>query len=775
MSNNEFYNPYHFVPLSENTAQRNTGNDLNYDAVNAGNTQIRHDATLNGLHTGVFIVKAKTCSPLVIGKQQISYADKPSDIEPFDLAGKPAIPGSSLRGMISAVTEAISDSPFRVMTDKSFSARSNPQKQALSAIGMIEKNEKGGYSLIPLKLPTISCKVINGEACFNLGKNWQVAFGEDTKWTDCLGIFIGDYEYIKSNNSAIGFENKKSEYKLLESIKTRHNLHDAYSVHKIESSGLNTQLSSTLKVKIPFVSDGGGSNRPPFNAPLTQKKSPTKNKSHTKNESHTNNEKFALLRGQNYQNDIIKVDDSACTKLTKNVLEGLLYVPDTPENKRFESKRYEWFVPYNEEILKTRNRLHIAKSVIDNWNAMARERFETDPNLPYRPLGLHGHDGSCSRDIQPGDLMYFDIDNKGYVSKLSYSQIWREHLGNASEYIKDYQSFGQRTAPVANVSPAEALFGAVEIVEGITQQKAIASRVQFSNGVLAGDLTMADIKQLNHGQGIVLDFLASPKAPSPAMYFNVSNQSQKSVPTKSYMAEVKNNEDEKLIPSGWKRYLPHPAKLDKHAQVFNTQVKDADKKHSRVWPVPANETFYFKVEFENLTDAELNLLRLSLQPASDKLGKTKFVHRLGMGKPLGLGMLELSVAAMFRSDAKNKYSVQSLTQWQAKSQSPHTWAAFFPEILQQQQNNNLTSYASDNVQWQNNMAMVNADNLQILIKLGSPEFLHKGVGVQYPTAKAGDKDVFKWFVENEKTKSQGLASYRLGGDGRIPPLKFNGK
>lgn len=113
-----FHNPYHFVPALEgNGPQGITRNDFQANAPSA--SHLTHDRWVKGLLSGRILCRLITVSPLVIGGQQNkSSADTPNrynQIYPFIIGGKPAIPASSLRGMIAALSEAASNSALRVL------------------------------------------------------------------------------------------------------------------------------------------------------------------------------------------------------------------------------------------------------------------------------------------------------------------------------------------------------------------------------------------------------------------------------------------------------------------------------------------------------------------------------------------------------------------------------------------------------------------------------------------------------------------------------------
>src|SRR5260370_31797906 len=69
------------------------------------------------------------------------------------------------------------------------------------------------------------------------------------------------------------------------------------------------------------------------------------------------------------------------------------------------------------------------------------------------------------------------------------------------------------------------------------------------------------------------------------------------------------------------------------------KVGPGDTQHTRFKPLKPGVQFSFRVYFENLSDRELGALCWTLHP-HDEQGQ-RYCHHLGMGKPLGMGAVEL--------------------------------------------------------------------------------------------------------------------------------------
>lgn len=79
---------------------------------------------------------------------------------------------------------------------------------------------------------------------------------------------------------------------------------------------------------------------------------------------------------------------------------------------------------------------------------------------------------------------------------------------------------------------------------------------------------------------------------------------------------------------------------------------DKDSQHTRISPVRAGVTFRFTIQFENLDQVELGALLWALTLPGEE--EKTYRHKLGMGKPLGMGSVRLQPALMM-SDRLFRY------------------------------------------------------------------------------------------------------------------------
>lgn len=205
------------------------------------------------------------------------------------------------------------------------------------------------------------------------------------------------------------------------------------------------------------------------------------------------------------------------------------------------------FVPkwdgYKLNATKAINRFKVlADLALKSMNLKEGDVVDDDTLLPYVPAGRQpGSDRKDSTKDQPygtrlrsGDIVFFDIDDNGEVSEISFSSIWRTGI-----YMADDKQFATTADLLAQYdpnllplgmgdrqplfSPADLLFGAVEYRapgnkkansqnENKKQALALAGRVSIG-------VAQVDAARVTTEPAITLKELSSPKPPSPALYF----------------------------------------------------------------------------------------------------------------------------------------------------------------------------------------------------------------------------------------------------------------
>lgn len=271
------------------------------------------------------------------------------------------------------------------------------------------------------------------------------------------------------------------------------------------------------------------------------------------------------------------------------------------------------------------------------------------------------------------------------------------------------------------LTPAEILFGVVE--EGKdTDNSAIAlkSRLKFH------DALPKEATNITLGDEITLKILDKPKPPAPAMYFHDLRNPR-------YFIEKTKLDNTVHQPRGRKVYLHHQQPDIAAQKWITSDVNDRSNQKMKCTPTKAGQSFFFHIDFKNLTSAELKLLETSLTPHPD------FRHRLGLGKPLGLGSIHVKIEKIDFYNPIARYSLSALDQPQDGDSTPPA-----------RYDNTDTS-------------LIDAETLQKLIAIGKYSAtgetnLKTGVPVRYPFMNNPDEEenLYKWYKQNEEQRGQVL-------------------
>lgn len=270
---------------------------------------------------------------------------------------------------------------------------------------------------------------------------------------------------------------------------------------------------------------------------------------------------------------------------------------------------------------------------------------------------LLGDDGVL-REGQP--VFYRAEDNA--VKYFGHTMMMRLSYGRSP---LDFTPRELRRADVIDL--AEALFGFAPSGERNTGR--------------AGRLFVSDAKYDSNVDGIWLSeehfaprVLAAPK---PTTFQHYLTQQQPD----DVVIGCKKNGDEKYqarldhygspTPSravirGHKLYWHRDAVSLTQLKANEDDVKAKPKQYTRVRPVKSKVTFKFDIHFENLTDVELGALLWVL-----RLSKHKHHPTLGMGKPFGMGVVDIHVELVARKRASRYASLlDEQLQWALGEQEP---------------------------------------------------------------------------------------------------------
>jgi len=676
-----FHNPYHFVPIG-NINQHDDLSRTDFDAntAKAYSKSFTHDRYVTGTYSGRIVCRVTAKTPFSVGAQQTADEHKrtPTIVEQFTLDDWPAIPASSLRGMLSSIIEA-AGSALRVLDDIPYSYRKEA-RYPLKRIGMIMERADGKFEMVRLAL----------------------------------------------------FDAQRRSWSNARMVRLPH--------------GHDFKTFSLAAPQYYYCWDGQGA--PPAGTVISE---------------------LAWSRlSRGYQDQYVK---------------GFLRIMENDERAeefREIGRNKEVFLlwdPQKDGSLENRkDNLPVSDDAVRDFYEIADYRTEADDKLPYEPVGTARNLDPDDKRIRlkSGDLVYYGTAGTGTteaVTEISFSAIWR---GRVKETTHDFfRSIDPDLVPFctdrSRITTAEQIFGFVEASgkNGATPTLALAGRIFPSNAVLVG-LTQEggsvsrppkpeDCYEINpiDSDGFVLKTLASPKPPSPAMYFKSKNGT--GYVGKSAL-DTKSGE-----PQGRKFYLHHSS-----AQIDSWKSRKPDEKANlkmKVRPVRSGSVFAFHVDFNNLTEHELGALLYSLQPT------TNFQHKIGLGKPIGLGSIKVEPLGVFLVDRPSRYAVSGMGEtrygraWMHESGLMGAVSGDYAEERAATQN-----MAADEVSnLRDAFRATIPKKIALAIEaIGDPVSL-AGLPVHYPSGSAEtESEHFRWFVANDRaTTKQSLREIQ---DGNIPSL-----
>lgn len=320
------------------------------------------------------------------------------------------------------------------------------------------------------------------------------------------------------------------------------------------------------------------------------------------------------------------------------------------------------------------DRIDIDPTAKVQFHRLAEERWDAARDKsgyalqPYEPLGQKrgGKEGRFL--LKPGDFIYFDRENGAAISRIALAQIWRDdvrmplgELFGGKDLVPLHLDRDNPNSTRKNLTMAETAFGFVLDEEGKRPQSPAANPLRipaYASKIVVSDATVPatvpDAAENSYAKFALtkgkraLKALSSPKPPSPAFYFD---------PVRSYLPTYDEISRATSKPRGRKMYLH----LDWNGQDRPWESQDppngsqrdneqAKKLQSAVQCVKQDTEFVFTISFDNLTRNELLALCYTLRPTP------VYQHKLGMGKPLGLGSIAFAIAGVRAVGRQSRYT-----------------------------------------------------------------------------------------------------------------------
>ncbi len=284
---------------------------------------------------------------------------------------------------------------------------------------------------------------------------------------------------------------------------------------------------------------------------------------------------------------------------------GYLYIGEPIINKHAESvfkKGDELKGVKEEEILKA---IHSLEAVIRMYRdkAINRNLYDSakEKRLKNEHYGYPGYEHAKRNDIIPVWYDYESYANKKLV--LSMASIGRfSYLKDMSEITKKHTGCTSRK----ELCPACALFGMIG-----KNEESKGGSLRFTDALLCKDEGTT--------KNVLLKELGAPR-PSYLPFYSEGG--------KSY------NEKDAVIRG--RKYYWHIPKAAKNAEIYTDKI--ATNRNSTMELINTGNEFQFSVYYDSITEDQLRVLKYVLSLEDDK-----HMHKLGHGKPLGLGSVKIQV------------------------------------------------------------------------------------------------------------------------------------
>ncbi len=320
--------------------------------------------------------------------------------------------------------------------------------------------------------------------------------------------------------------------------------------------------------------------------------------------------------------------------------------------------------------------------------------------------------------------------------RVSVPKTVHQYFDHIDEEMKPWQKDRH------HLTVAELLFGVVEVNEKDSDSKSgqnLRGRLRFSDARATTPVTQL--------QEITLKLLGEPKTPCPSMYYHVRGQRGRFLSKEQMYAYP---DSEQILPNGRKYYLHHP-ESQRNNRPWETGGNPKQEEHKFLCsPLQAGQTFYFHIDFENLCPAELTLLRTAVQPDET------FQHRLGLGKPLGLGSVTIRTEGIFLIDRKGRYAMDALNAaryHRAGIDGDRAWQSLYPDEDRVANNPKLFEKLTDT-------RLIDKETLKIACTIGNPGLVRHDHPVRTPILStqenAPEEKSYEWFNKNDNKGNQAM-------------------
>lgn len=430
------------------------------------------------------------------------------------------------------------------------------------------------------------------------------------------------------------------------------------------------------------------------------------------------------------------------------------------------SERFFFRDPGRRDVPET---IPLPEKVARNYEALIDDyhrRHESDVKKRQRPDKVEGDKLAYSRFIlkpeerrlRGGELVYARLRGQApnlqveFIAPVSWPRVAYER--SIADLLPGHL---RRCDSIQSLCPCCRTFGWVHGDGSEERESAYAGRVRFSHALLEGAG-----KEMT--EPLTLAILGSPKPTTTRFYLvgpdgRPSDRPQDDI-TVGYDGRHGNNRlrGRKF----YRHYFPKDGKPEQASPSDqNRTIREAEGPGAR---------FAFTVEFENLAPVELGALLWAL--TLDNKG----YHRLGYGKPLGMGSVQVSVKEVVLHDMIARYRSLAAEHWQkllpAKEQMD-LMTRFQEAMVRPYASAEIITYGEENgpAGWQ--AIFEQLPNIKDILTLLAKE--GPALPVHYPRSPDPDsKGQFEWFVGNNRLNGPRLELNLTTEDEGLPLIDRQG-
>jgi CRISPR/Cas system CSM-associated protein Csm3 (group 7 of RAMP superfamily) len=276
---------------------------------------------------------------------------------------------------------------------------------------------------------------------------------------------------------------------------------------------------------------------------------------------------------------------------------------------------------------------------------------------------------------------YRIVDTRAKLTTKYYDNAAKESKRSSRDTLT---LIPPKLQPGSAMSEVDALFGFVRPVKADDKRlQALAGKLRFSLGLPKGEVTYTapdddfpgvEFEGKQQGKGYhrlkeasqPMKEWADPtssekfRSSTPNFYFREKQgASSQPISKKAFATNSKNYEIQ-----GQKAYLhaqsttadpqPWKSRATLEEDLDTSNGNPAAGRKSVVKLLAPGTQFAFTIRFDNLTEAEFQLLCFALRPSE------KFRHKIGMGKALGLGSVRIDVTGVGSIDRLDRYKPENI-------------------------------------------------------------------------------------------------------------------